>query len=206
MDLNEFKQEIEFAIQDCPSNWRYGQKVFNYLDVKYKVAREIQFNDEIDCFYDDNKVDLFIEKAYNRLFANNKNVPYKIWQITKSKDGKKALLKEVGYYTSAWWDSFYHFFLKKFYIEKDNVYTKDEIIEDEYNNVITVTCDKCIPHESEHFIYEHEMIFYTDFGSGINLSLTDAIFEVLKKEDFKDIENRNEFVTENHLWKKCSKN
>lgn len=82
MNLNEFKQEIDFGIQDYPNNWRYGQKVFNYLDIKYKVARTVQFSDEVDCYYDDSKVDSFIEKAYNRLFANN-NAPYKIFKELK---------------------------------------------------------------------------------------------------------------------------
>jgi hypothetical protein len=53
-----------------------------------------------------------------------KREKYKIWQMVKSEDGKEAKLKEIGYYTTTYYDSFYHFFYKKFYIENENTYKK----------------------------------------------------------------------------------
>jgi hypothetical protein len=46
-------------------NWRYGQSVFNYVDQYFGVARAVQFKDGVDCFYNDNEVDNFLEHAYN---------------------------------------------------------------------------------------------------------------------------------------------
>ena len=53
-----------------PSHWREGQFVFNTIDNLYGVARTVQFNDKIDCFYDDSKIDQFINACYNRLYGN----------------------------------------------------------------------------------------------------------------------------------------
>lgn len=43
--------------------YRDGQAVFNYIDSKYGIARELQFNYGIDCFYNDSCINEFIEKA-----------------------------------------------------------------------------------------------------------------------------------------------
>lgn len=67
MTQEEFKEHILEQIQAYPVNWRYGQKVFNYIDEHYGVARDIQFKDKVDCFYNDDEVDKFIEKAYNKI-------------------------------------------------------------------------------------------------------------------------------------------
>lgn len=63
MTAEELKQEIYNWIPNKPKNWREGQAVFNYIDENYSVARTVQFHENIDCFYDDSKIDLFIEKA-----------------------------------------------------------------------------------------------------------------------------------------------
>ena len=66
--LNEFREDTIInakKIQEENPHLRYGQSVFNYVEEKYGVARYVQFNDGIDCFYDDEKVDLFIEDAWN---------------------------------------------------------------------------------------------------------------------------------------------
>lgn len=47
--------------------YRWGQAVFNYVDEYIGIAREVQFKDHIDCFYNDNMVDEFIEKVLNKL-------------------------------------------------------------------------------------------------------------------------------------------
>ena len=68
MTLEEFKNSI-YSIEK-PSHWREGQFVFNTIDSLYGVARTVQFNDGIDCFYDDSKIDQFITACYNRLYGN----------------------------------------------------------------------------------------------------------------------------------------
>ena len=68
MTLEEFKTSI-YSIEK-PSHWREGQFVFNTIDSLYGVARTVQFNDGIDCFYDDSKIDQFIIACYNRLNKN----------------------------------------------------------------------------------------------------------------------------------------
>lgn len=67
-DLNDFKIEIEKALTNKPANWRQGQFVFNYIESVYgEIAREVQFIDDIDCFYNDEKIDNFIKQSFLRL-------------------------------------------------------------------------------------------------------------------------------------------
>jgi hypothetical protein len=61
MTAEEFKQEIYNWMPNKPKNWREGQAVFNYIDEVYGVARTVQFHENVDCFYDDSKIDVFIE-------------------------------------------------------------------------------------------------------------------------------------------------
>lgn len=49
------------------TGWRWGQSVFNYVEMTYGVARAIQYNDGIDCFYHDFAVDAFIDAAIKRI-------------------------------------------------------------------------------------------------------------------------------------------
>ena len=49
----DFQKEIDQALKSKPKNWRNGQFVFNYIDRKYKVARSVQFEDHVDCFFSD---------------------------------------------------------------------------------------------------------------------------------------------------------
>lgn len=65
MTFEEFKNDLLKGIKDYPSGWRYGQKVFNYIDYKYNVARTAQHKYGVDCFYDDSVIDEFLEKSYN---------------------------------------------------------------------------------------------------------------------------------------------
>lgn len=66
--FEEFKSEIYSALdKHKPKCWRNGQFVFNYIDATYDVARDIQFNNHIDCYYNDNMIDDFINCAYKRL-------------------------------------------------------------------------------------------------------------------------------------------
>lgn len=61
MTTQELKNEIFAA--ERPPRWRLGQFVFNYIDDIYGVARHVQFIDRVDCFYNDDNIDLFIEHA-----------------------------------------------------------------------------------------------------------------------------------------------
>ena len=59
--VEELKKEISEI--EFPQNWRKGQSVFNYIDNVYGIARTIQFKWGIDCFYNDNNIDEFLNKA-----------------------------------------------------------------------------------------------------------------------------------------------
>lgn len=72
MTYEEFKNDIINALNDKPKWSRKGQFVFNYIDQKYNVARDVQFGDGIDCFYDDECIEIFIIKAYERYYRKNK--------------------------------------------------------------------------------------------------------------------------------------
>lgn len=50
-----------------PKNWREGQFVFNMIDKLFGVARAVQFEDRVDCFFRDDKIDEFIEKCVERI-------------------------------------------------------------------------------------------------------------------------------------------
>ena len=55
------RTEVMAAMENKPKQWRNGQFVFNYIDEKYGVARIAQFERNVDCFYDDNKIEEFIK-------------------------------------------------------------------------------------------------------------------------------------------------
>lgn len=59
--VESLKQEINSVPK--PEQWREGQFIFNMIDQLYGVARHIQFVEKVDCFYDDSKIDAFLEKA-----------------------------------------------------------------------------------------------------------------------------------------------
>lgn len=67
MTPKELHDEIYAWIPEKPKNWREGQAVFNYVDLNYSVARFVQFEDNIDCFYDDSQIDAFIIKSAERI-------------------------------------------------------------------------------------------------------------------------------------------
>lgn len=69
MTLEEFKKEVLDAANNRESWSRFGQAVFNYIDYHYGVARKVQFFDNIDCFFNDDKVDDFITHSY--YYLNN---------------------------------------------------------------------------------------------------------------------------------------
>ena len=71
--FKEHVKRIAKSIIDEIPYIRYGQAVFNYVDEKYKVARIAQFNYGIDCFYDDTKVEQFLDKCYELIKIINKD-------------------------------------------------------------------------------------------------------------------------------------
>ena len=64
MTYEEFREDVLNGIKAFQNNWRKGQKVFNYIDSKYRVARKVQFDYGVDCFYRDDLIEEFIREAY----------------------------------------------------------------------------------------------------------------------------------------------
>ena len=75
MTAKELHDEIYAWMSEKPKNWREGQAVFNYVDEVYGVARIVQFQHHIDCFYWDDTIDEFIEKCAEIIteIQNNEN-------------------------------------------------------------------------------------------------------------------------------------
>ena len=67
MTAEKLKQEIYAWMPEKPKNWREGQAVFNYINQHYHVARQVQFEDGIDCFYNDDNIEAFIIASYRKL-------------------------------------------------------------------------------------------------------------------------------------------
>lgn len=67
--VEELKKEISEI--EFPKNWRKGQSVFNYIDAVYGVARNIQFEYGIDCFYNDKYIDDFLDKTIELINHGN---------------------------------------------------------------------------------------------------------------------------------------
>ena len=66
------KNIAKSIIEESP-HIRYGQAVFNYVDEKYGVSRIAQFDYGIDCFYDDTKIEQFLDKCYELIKTVNRN-------------------------------------------------------------------------------------------------------------------------------------
>lgn len=64
MTYDEFVAQVWEKVAASPQCWRKGQAVFNVIDENWDVAREVQFVDGIDCFYDDEKIQEFIDHAW----------------------------------------------------------------------------------------------------------------------------------------------
>lgn len=68
MKYETFASEILNLVQECPREWRSGQSVFNIVEAMCgDIARKVQFQDRIDCFYDDTKIEDFLKAVYKRL-------------------------------------------------------------------------------------------------------------------------------------------
>lgn len=63
-----FVAEIKDYASKCPPSWRFGQAVFNVVEAMYgNIAREVQFQDGVDCFYNSSEVEPFLTAVYRRL-------------------------------------------------------------------------------------------------------------------------------------------
>jgi hypothetical protein len=69
LSKSEFELPIWEEVNKRPSFIRRGQAVFNATEEIYGVAREVQFNDRIDCFYDDSQIEAFLDAAYQRYLS-----------------------------------------------------------------------------------------------------------------------------------------
>ena len=68
MDYNELRKQVMYHLEYDKPKWsRNGQFVFNYIDCVYGVARDVQYKDKVDCFYDDTKIDEFIKLSAERI-------------------------------------------------------------------------------------------------------------------------------------------
>ena len=63
----EFRDAIMELVTRCPKMWRKGQAVFNIIDANYDVAREVQFEDGVDCFYDDSQIEPFLALCWAKI-------------------------------------------------------------------------------------------------------------------------------------------
>lgn len=67
MTYEEFKTDILSKVKQRPKFIRKGQAVFNLVSDVYGVARAVQFEDGIDCFYNDSAIEDFLTACYKRL-------------------------------------------------------------------------------------------------------------------------------------------
>ena len=63
--FEEFRSGVFKFVDNKPKAWRDGQAVFNYINDTYGVARAVQFGKNVDCFFDDSKIDEFIRESYD---------------------------------------------------------------------------------------------------------------------------------------------
>ena len=66
-ELKEIILDDSKKMKELYPYYRWGQAVFNYVDEYLGVARKVQFEDNVDCFYNNDAVDAFIEKTLDAL-------------------------------------------------------------------------------------------------------------------------------------------
>ena len=71
MKRKDFVKDVKNFLEHKPKSWRDGQAVFNYIDQQYGVASEVQPVKGIDCFFNDDMIDNFIEAAYDIITKND---------------------------------------------------------------------------------------------------------------------------------------
>lgn len=72
MTQKTFTADIWKNVNKCPDEWRLGQKIFNVCEQLYgDVARDVQFIDGVDCFYNDRKIYDFLNAVWERVKDDN---------------------------------------------------------------------------------------------------------------------------------------
>ena len=74
LTYDQFILPIMEKVATKPKEWRDGQAVFNYTEQLYgsEIARTVQFNWNIDCFYDDGRIEPFLKACYQEYKSQNK--------------------------------------------------------------------------------------------------------------------------------------
>ena len=67
----QLRAEVNQFLIEKPREWRKGQAVFNFIDAEYNVARDVQLLHGIDCFYNDEKINAFIDKCVELINQQN---------------------------------------------------------------------------------------------------------------------------------------
>ena len=61
--------QLHIKVQNKPKEWRLGQAYFNYAEELYpKEANQLR-GTEYDCFYDNNKISIFLEELNKNLLT-----------------------------------------------------------------------------------------------------------------------------------------
>ena len=66
-ELKEIILDDSKKMNELYPNYRWGQAVFKYVVEYLGVARKVQFDDNVDSFYNNDAVDAFIEKTLDAL-------------------------------------------------------------------------------------------------------------------------------------------
>ena len=61
--------QLHIKVQNKPEEWRLGQAYFNYACELYPKETNQLRGTEYDCFYDDNKISIFLEKLNKKLLT-----------------------------------------------------------------------------------------------------------------------------------------
>lgn len=89
MTYEEFKADVMKAAERRPSFIRKGQAVFNIVDTRYQVARNVQFQDGIDCYYRDDNIEPFLRAAWKYAKPNFRGITRET-QSGARKGGKRV--------------------------------------------------------------------------------------------------------------------
>lgn len=67
MTRQEFEKLVFDKVKKCPTEWRIGQAIFNSVDELFgsEISRRVQFDDRIDCFFNNEHIELFLDTCWN---------------------------------------------------------------------------------------------------------------------------------------------
>ena len=99
LSKTEFEVPIWDEVNKRPSFIRRGQAVFNATEEIYGVAREVQFVDGVDCFYDDSQIEEFLTHSYEQYCrlarAENEAKLREIFSSKETINNLKSALEEI---------------------------------------------------------------------------------------------------------------